>query len=200
MLGLTEFSENIRYLNIGNEIRIQRKYPFATSFVDDTGSCSNFNYTGHIDEKLLVTEAGDSIIVKFTTRYSEIAHCFLARAPNLRAVNDIPGGWRMVVMDYSKYTQLADYGLTLKLRDHTRLAIKDKVRDIIEGLHAKGLVHGDIRRPNILVTLGNPEGVSVQLIDFDWAVPTGYQHSDHPPTSGCHWWDGQMIELLFYPV
>jgi hypothetical protein len=32
----------------------------------------------------------------------------------------------------AKYTQLEDFNLTLKLRDHTRLAIKD-----IEGLHAE---------------------------------------------------------------
>jgi hypothetical protein len=92
---------------------------------------ANFVYTDCINGKLLfnaVTEGGDdTIVVKFTRRYSETVHHFLARqghAPALRAVNHIPGGWKMVVMDRSKYIQLGDFNLTLKLRDETRLAIR----------------------------------------------------------------------------
>jgi serine/threonine protein kinase len=148
------------------------------------GLRTNFTYTGRINSNLVfgavsISEAKDCLVVKFVRQYSEDAHRFLGDlgyAPTLRAINSISGGWKMIAMDYSRYTELSKVTAEVTLDNITKLAIRQGVKEIIEKLHTKELVHGDIRQANILVdrnTLGSPEGVSLQLIDFDWAGPAG---------------------------
>jgi hypothetical protein len=78
----------------------------------------------------------DTLCIKFTRRYSEDAHRFLAQlgyAPRLRAVMRLPGGWNMVVMDYSEYTQLCDAMLQMSNKlQHTIMA---KVSEAVQKLH-----------------------------------------------------------------
>jgi serine/threonine protein kinase len=163
-----------------NPSKIQRDYPFQTSCVDQAGVRTNFTYTGRIGGKLVftaVSEGGELLVVKFTRQYSETAHHFLAdlgHAPALRAVNSLHGGWKVILMAQSRYTHLDSSALSLD--NESRLTIKQKVLEIVEKLHAQELVHGDIRQVNILVdqsTLGSPDGVSVHIIDFDWAGQAG---------------------------
>jgi hypothetical protein len=90
-----------------------RTYPYKTSYEDENGQHVNFSYRLRIDDEKLVfvaepDKSGDkdlgTLCVKFTRRYSEDAHHFLAQlgyAPRLRAVMRLPGGWIMVVMDKS---------------------------------------------------------------------------------------------------
>ncbi|KAF8336168.1 hypothetical protein F5887DRAFT_841756, partial [Amanita rubescens] len=117
------------------------------------------------------------LCVKFTRRYSEDAHRLLAQlgyAPRLRAVMRLPGGWIMVVMDYSEYTQLCDP--MLQISDDMRHTVKAKVSEVVQKLHDAGFVHGDIRSPNVLVdcrTLTSKDGIKIHFIDFDWAGRQG---------------------------
>jgi len=199
---------------------IQREYPFQTSFVDCTGLQTKFTYISRIDSKLVfnaVSEKGDNLVVKFTRQYSEAAHHFLAdlgHAPALRAINDVHGGWKMIVMEYSRYIRLDAIDF---LDCDTRLTIKQRVKEIIEKLHSQDLVHGDIRQVNILVdtsTLGSSEGVSLQLLDFDWAGQVGVaKYPERVNTKTIRRprdvaggklitkpQDLEMIDLLFYSV
>ncbi|KAN0069950.1 hypothetical protein V8E54_012256 [Elaphomyces granulatus] len=173
-------NQHYQRINESPRTKIQNEYPFQNSYVDHTGLCTEFTYTSRIQNKLVfkaVSKANDDLVIKFTRRYSSTAHGFLAslgHAPAIRAINDIPGGWKMIVMESSPYTLL--YDLCPILDDKTRSAIKETVKEVTGKLHLQELVHGDIRQANILVserTLNSPEGISFHLIDFDWAGPAG---------------------------
>ncbi|GJJ11044.1 hypothetical protein Clacol_005275 [Clathrus columnatus] len=169
------------YLSVkSTPTKIQTEYPFWTAFVNSTGSRTHFTYIGRVSGKLIfnvVSETNDNLIVKFTRQYSETVHRFLANlkhAPLLLAVNDVGGGWKMVVMEYSQYTRLDSSAL--RLNDESRRTIKQQVQEIVKKLHAQELVHGDIRQVNILVdkkTLDNPKNILIHLVDFDWAGQAG---------------------------
>jgi serine/threonine protein kinase len=157
---------------------VVRMFPYPTSYKDEKGQEIKFTYRSRIDRKLVFSASVDGSVenedlcVKFTKRYSEEAHQFLANlgyAPKLRKVTSLPADWTMVVMDFSQYHGLFD--LFLPSLESASL-IKSKIRDIIQKLHDNGFVHGDIRNTNILVdpkTLTTKDGCSVHLIDFDWA-------------------------------
>jgi serine/threonine protein kinase len=157
---------------------VVRTFPYPTSYKDKRGQEIKFTYRSRIDEKLVFRASVDgdvknnSLCVKFTKRYSENAHQFLANlgyAPQLREVTSLPGGWTMVIMDFSPYAQLAE--LFMPSVESPRF-VKSKIRDIVQKLHDNGFVHGDIRENNILVdpeTLASKDDCAVHLIDFDWA-------------------------------
>ena len=139
-------------------------------------------YRLRIAEKLVFVAEPDkkdlgTLCVKFTRRYSEDARRFLAQlgyAPRLRAVMRLPGGWIMVVMDYSEYAHLCDP--TLLISDELRHTIMAKVSEIVQKLHDARFVHGDIRSLNLLVdrrTLTSKDGIKIHFIDFDWAGRQG---------------------------
>src|ERR1700722_947354 len=120
-----------------------------------------------------MSEAGEGLVIKFTKQYSETAHIVLAdlmHAPALRGVYELPGGWKMIVMERSQLTQLN----RLILDDASKRAIESEGRRVAKELHKADLVHGDIRQVNILVdekSLHSSIGVSIHFIDFDWAGP-----------------------------
>jgi hypothetical protein len=156
-----------------------RNYPYKASYKDEMGRQINLTYKSRVAEGLIFTAEPDAddlglLFVKFTRKYSDKVHRFLARlgyAPQHRASVALPGGWKMVVMDFSDYSPLRGVALPLQLRH----VVKTKVLDIVRTLHNNGFVHGDIRDANILLdrdTL-SPDGCSVHLIDFDWAGNIG---------------------------
>jgi hypothetical protein len=163
---------------------LNRADPYKTSYEDENGWHINFSYRSRIAEKLVfVAEPNKfsdkdlgTLCVKFTRRYSKEDHRFLAQlgyAPRLRAVMRLPGGWNMVVMDYSEYMQLCDPMLPIYELQHT---IKAKVSEAVQKLHDAGFVHGDIRPPNVLVDCRVPtskDGIKIHFIDFDWAGRQG---------------------------
>ncbi|GJJ11048.1 hypothetical protein Clacol_005279 [Clathrus columnatus] len=155
------------YLSVkSTPTEIQTEYPFWTAFVNSTGSRTHFTYIGRVAGKLI-----------YLRQYSETVHRFLANlkhAPLLLAVNDVGGGWKMVVMEYSQYTRLDSSAL--RLNDESRRTIKQQVQEIVKKLHAQELVHGDIRQVNILVdkkTLDNLKNILIHLVDFNWARQAG---------------------------
>jgi serine/threonine protein kinase len=65
-------------------------------------------------------------------------------------------------------------GLTLakakcKLDEKTAGRVRKEVECALDLLHTKGLVFGDLRPPNVMMT----EAKEVKLIDFDWAREYG---------------------------
>ena len=100
------------------------------------------------------------IVVKFTRTYSEVVHKLLASkgfAPELFAVEDLAGGWKMVVMEY-----LSGWVMLGKKPHQERLKYREKLKEALRVIHDRDLVHGDVRCPNILVSEDD-----IKFIDFD---------------------------------
>jgi RIO-like serine/threonine protein kinase len=72
----------------------------------------------------------------------------------------------MVVMEYIDGETCED-----GVSDAVRIAVCDTV----EYLHSQGMVHGDVRRPNIIIERGegDDEECRVKILDFDWAGREG---------------------------
>lgn len=111
-----------------------------------------------------VKEGSEYRVVKFASQYNEDAHRLLAKevngesfAPALHHVSSrLYGGRRIVVMDYVEgQTALEVKGIS---NDHYK-----QLERAIKRLHEVGLVFGDLREPNILIS-----GGKVKLVDFDW--------------------------------
>lgn len=105
------------------------------------------------------------VIVKFTRRYFPELHWFCAskgRAPQLLGYSAIPGGWKVVVM---QWIDQRDTNLQLHLRDHLPTWSKD-LKTLVNDFHDKGWVHGDLRNANFIVR--DEEPGQVMLTDFDW--------------------------------
>ena len=135
-----------------------------------------FTYEEQLYENKLVFSAivnqpgSGQCIVKFTPRYSEATHNFLAShglAPKVHKCIQISMDWIAVVMDRSSYKVLHDMVL-LKVEQEK---VSCKVKFIIELLHSEGFVHGNIRDVRIFVDGASlkSDNVKVQLIGFDWA-------------------------------
>jgi serine/threonine protein kinase len=157
-----------------------RGFPFMTSYEDDAGQRVAFTYNERLDDEKLIFSAilhhpnSGECLVKYTWRYSEAAHNYLAShgsAPRIRRCVRISADWTAVIMDKSTYQRL--YGL--RLSDAEQEKVRRKVRSVVQTLHQGGFVHGDIRDTNILVDIGSlaSEDVAIHLIDFDWAGRLG---------------------------
>lgn len=143
----------------------------------EDGSTQTIRYTKQLDEggkktRLVFfgTLEGNptaQICIKFTQRYSKEAHLHCAKvgfAPKLRGFEVLPGGWFMIVMDnLVGYDLLADLPNTERL---PRSAFEEIETQLRTTLHARQLVHGDIRDTNIFV---NKDKTQLMIIDFDWA-------------------------------
>ncbi|KAF9496469.1 hypothetical protein BDN71DRAFT_1505770 [Pleurotus eryngii] len=100
------------------------------------------------------------VVVKFTYRYSEDGHRLLADknlAPTLYhcAYEETVGMW-VVVMDVVE-------GGTARKGNKLNIEQGKSLRHAVGLLHAKGLVFGDLREPNVIV---KPD--TICLIDFEW--------------------------------
>ncbi|KAK0199567.1 hypothetical protein DFS33DRAFT_1367992 [Desarmillaria ectypa] len=161
-----------------------RYFPHVNSYTSNN-STTSFRYLRPIDpqDTLCVTflaETADPsptrIIVKFVEQYGAEAHQLLADAdlaPKLlyHGVIDSStgapsyGSLRMVVMEEVEGTNaFARY----QGRKAPQLFV-DSVREAIHKLHDRGLVFGDLRHQNIMITRDD----KVKLIDFDWAGKDG---------------------------
>ena len=112
------------------------------------------------------------LIVKFTRRYSEAAHRYSAEkgiAPALYAVEKLPGGWMMVVMEYldpDSYRTLRSSGDDLYARTSSALGI----------FHDGRFAHGDVRDENMMIQrqwTASETLPGVKFLDFDWAGESG---------------------------
>jgi serine/threonine protein kinase len=159
-------------------------YPYVTSYQDEDGRQVTFVYKARLDRTKLVFEASANqphygkFVVKFTLQYSKDAHSYLASrgwAPRLRQCSELPGGWVAIFMDFSDYKALFEISITLSSEQKEK--VRSKVKKIIKEMHAKGLVHGDIRDTNILVNheslAKGTDDVQIHIIDFDWAGLVG---------------------------
>ncbi|KAJ7593241.1 hypothetical protein C8J56DRAFT_930652 [Mycena floridula] len=157
----------------------QPEYPFYTTF-----TCENldheFVYDGQIPDKRLFKVHGvcghdehQNLIVKFTKQYSEDAHNAAFKngfAPKLIAVNQLKGGWLMVVMQDLSVSHRAIDEIPLEQLTTLDSLISKKVQEF----HDEGFVHGNLRLANIMLReAGDDEKMKLVLVDFDWSGPEG---------------------------
>ncbi|KAH9921084.1 hypothetical protein B0H21DRAFT_827183 [Amylocystis lapponica] len=161
------------------------------TFIDNAASpLFRLQYHGYLptdSRKALFLAIKDDtklVTVKFTYRYCEMAHRHLADhqlAPSLYFCSRIRGGLWMVVMALADGEDASRF---FKGRDLS-LRVREDVGRAVDLLHDKGLVYGDLRRPNIMVVKkpalqstvegspsedGEPGGM---LVDFDWPARDG---------------------------
>ena len=189
----------------------QLQFPYRRHF-SFHGSRVEFDYDKRYADKLVfeahTTTAPSSgvttipplntgLIVKFTRTYCieahTICHSFHRAAPQLYAMEELAGGWFIVVMEL-----LRGFDIYFPLDR----PLHDELEAVIANLHAHGYVHGDLRVCNILVGLWEDSAHladrrrRICLIDFDW---TGKEGSTRYPGFMNHqdveWPDGASDNL-----
>lgn len=156
----------------------------------------DFEYTGvfrgaEVARKMLFVgkfSDGGDILIKFTDSYGREVHEALANvglAPTLHDVREETGLF-MVVMD------LISDSSPLAFEDANRQTISNKLGMLQQTLREKGMVHGDLRAPNVHLTSQD----HLCIFDFDWAGREG--HVRYPdvlnPTET--WPDGAEVGAL----
>jgi serine/threonine protein kinase len=203
----------------GNAILHQQvEYPYRNHYTT-AGNKVEFQYDQRLDQgKLLFlcsrTTDETKVCVKFTQKYSTDAHKYCADkgvAPELYAVEKLPGGWLMVVMEYlDSYTALVD------LSSKVTMSCETAATAAVGILHDGGFVHGDVRDANMMVENGTDENSqrSVKLVDFDWAgkdeettyppnvnytqIRRPMEAKDGMPIKMSH--DNEMLSYIFSPA
>jgi hypothetical protein len=160
-------------------------FPYRDHYTAGGGEHVKFNYVERLYPTKLVFTAtsskGDKLLIKFTRRYSEDAHRNCSDreiAPRLYAVENLPGGWVMVVMEF-----LGDEAyVPPNSSDVDTTVLKDNLKAAVDILHQGDFVHGDIRNFNMMVKVDwdtTKAARNVKLLDFDWAGPVG--RTEYPP-------------------
>jgi hypothetical protein len=125
----------------------------------------------------LATEDGSrkQLLVKFAKRYATKVHELLASAepalaPKLYACEDLPGGWKMAVIEFLPQEQWLTLDAFLRKNPEANIGVMvmNRLEEALNNLKSRGFVHGDIRPYNILVSKSEA-GIDVRLIDFDYS-------------------------------
>ncbi|RDX41428.1 hypothetical protein OH76DRAFT_216504 [Lentinus brumalis] len=194
----------------GDELSLSRFFPLATEYKAGERTVK-FKYLTYLTDtaeacrafRAVTVECEDAqqpreIVVKFVERYGEAAHRLLAAhglAPELLYYGDIwlsgperegCGQRKMVVMEYvkGKAAWVAD-------RDDKR-GVRGAVERAVGLLNDAGMVHGDVRLPNIVIA-DAAEGVDMEN-RVRWWISTGRGWRGWCGTRlGCRrWLGGQM--------
>jgi serine/threonine protein kinase len=177
-----------------------RYFPSITTYRHDN-KLINFEYVGFLENcpdcttlhARRTTEPAQDIVVKFVDRYGERAHRLLADlglapklffcgSPCLSGKDPSYRSLSMVVMEYIDGKTLAQEEINAQMKEKVRLELK-RALDL---LHDKGLVFGDLRPPNVMITKES----EVKLIDFNWAGEKGQAKYPYLISPGVDWPEG----------
>lgn len=155
---------------------MQPEYPHPRYYQSSDGkTCFRYIRSLQANKLLFVaeTDAGERLCVKFTRTYDRTVHEQCAAwgiAPRLRGFHDdVPGGWKMVVMDFlEEYECLYDVKRDLSHGQQEKLG--DELKTMLEALHQMSFVHGDVRDANVMV---KTDRSGWRLVDFDWSGKIG---------------------------
>ncbi|KAI5986002.1 hypothetical protein EDC04DRAFT_2589995 [Pisolithus marmoratus] len=152
---------------------LQPEFPHPRCYkILDKQDWVHFRYIHSLEASKLLfiveTDAGQKLCVKFARSYNRVVHEQCAAwgiSPSLKGLEAVPGGWHMVVMDLLEgYECLYDIRHNLSREQRERL--RDELRRSLQKLHQIGLVHGDVRDANVMVT---KDRLGWMLVDFDWS-------------------------------
>ncbi|KAG9053841.1 hypothetical protein FS842_006981 [Serendipita sp. 407] len=153
-------------------------FPYQNSYLDsELGPRISFTYTQRPFEDRLIFLGKElegskrQIMIKFTRTYSSAVHKELAGlgyAPALHGLQRLPGGWYMVVMEYLDEGE--DWMMLYDLPPQLRDGFRPTINTVVDHLHKKGYVHGDIQVGNLFV---NIKSGTVKFLDFDEAGVAG---------------------------
>ena len=143
------------------------------------------------------------IVVKFVSHYGERAHRLLAEnglAPELfycgspHLTNEDPtyDSLSMIVMGFIDGKTLGKS----KLDEDTAKTVRSEIERALALLHENGLVYGDLRLPNIIITTAERK---INLIDFDWAGEKGQAKYPFLISPGIPWPAGVESLALIEP-
>jgi serine/threonine protein kinase len=176
------------YMNLKLDSAHTRYFPSITTYRGEDGLEVEFEYLGYLEAgsdcvtlRAKTKNPAREIVVKFVERYSERAHRLLAEkglAPRLLHFGplELYGSLSMVVMEY-----IRGETFTLaksKMNNDTVETVKSEIKCALTVLHENGLVFGDLRPPNVMITEAK-KTVQVKLIDFDWAGEVGQVEYPH---------------------
>jgi hypothetical protein len=162
-----------------DNLSLQRpaSFPYPSSFKMDDNRDIKFIYKNQLcDGKLVFRMQGQNeefkdkwMVVKFTQKYCKEAHKFCEKkeiAPKLFALNDLSGGWKMVVMEYLSDDEYINLYSLLKEKKDNQEDLQQKTINVAKILHSGDYVHGDLRASNIMVSTDMKH---IKIIDFDWS-------------------------------
>lgn len=179
-----------------------RYFPSITAYFH-SGRFVDFKYVGFLENcpdcitlrARTTTEPAQDIVVKFVDRYGERAHriladeglapklffcgspCFSEEQPTYRSLS-------MVVMEYIDGETLAQ--VKKEMNAQTTENVRLELRRALDLLHDRGLVFGDLRPPNVMIT----KAQRVKLIDFNWAGEKGQAKYPYLMSPGINWPEG----------
>ena len=185
--GLKKLTSYYESLDLtGDALADSRYFPSFTVYCPHGGGHVKFKYVGFLENcpdcitlrARTETMPAQDIVVKFVDRYGLKAHEILANhglAPKLlycgspRLDDDEPSyqSISMVVMEYIDGDTFAV--AKQNLSEESVETVRSAVRRALELLHNHGLVFGDLRPPNVMITKDG----KAKLIDFNWAGEEG---------------------------
>ncbi|HEY4383728.1 MAG TPA: hypothetical protein VGN34_04510, partial [Ktedonobacteraceae bacterium] len=169
-----------------------RFFPYPV-FYETEGTKHCFRYLDFLEKSpacmtFLAETIGPSprkIVVKYVDRYGTEIHNFLAskgKAPALHFCGALPGSAPdidkpLLKYDATRFVKLGqpslmmavmDYVESVELKDSEIAEAQKQVHEVLQLLHHKGFVFGDLRRPNVLFAQEDGKKV-LKLIDFNWS-------------------------------
>jgi serine/threonine protein kinase len=180
-----------------------RYFPSITAYRPHGGGHVKFKYVGFLENSpdcitlhaRTETMPVQDIVVKFVDRYGQRAHQILADqglAPKLLycgspRLDDKDPSYQsisMVVMEYVDGDTLAV--AKQKMSEASVETLRSAVQRALDLLHDNGLVFGDLRPPNVMITKDG----KVKLIDFNWAGEEGQAKYPSLISPGIPWPEG----------
>lgn len=149
-------------------------FPYQDNYTRNDGTRVDFTYHHRLKGGKLIFFATTSdekhVMVKFTRKYGSDAHKFCSDkgiAPQFYAMNALPGGWFMIVMEY-----LSTAYKMVRNQDPVTTELSSALEAAVNVPHTGNFVHGDIRDVNLMFSKEN-KSIKVMIVDLDWAGTDG---------------------------
>ena len=181
---LNSYYESLR--PTGNLLADSRYFPSITAYRPHGGELVQFNYVGFLENcpdcitlrARVRTMPAQDIVVKFVDRYGQKAHQILADeglAPKLLycgspRLNDDEPSYQSISMVVMEYVDGDTFAVAKqRMSEESIKKVRSTVRRALLLLHSHGLVFGDLRPWNVMITKSG----EVKLIDFNWSGEEG---------------------------
>jgi serine/threonine protein kinase len=182
--GLANLRSYYATVQMQSWISETRYFPSITTYPNGN-ECIHFKYLAFLEDgpdcmtlrARTLTVPPRDVVVKFVDRYGGRAHRLLVDnglapdllycgSPHLQDKDPSYNSISMVIMELVRGETLDKSEMSGKAAE----VVRSEVERALKLLHGHGLVFGDLRAPNVMITT---TGNEVKLIDFDWAGEEG---------------------------